>query len=143
VPKLLGKKKYEWHVKFQRPFSEIIRKKVYAKVFTEIKKCLKEGKNVVVEGTFYTENFRQGLRDVAKSCNAKLYFVEVVCPEDIVKEKMINRLKKESTPARFGIHKNIKKLWEPIKEEHTMIDSSKDVDNQISTFLKSLDKETL
>lgn len=51
---------------------------------------------------------------------------------------MAKRFEKECDPARFGIYKDIKKLWEPLKEKHTTIDSSKNVDEQINKFLKSI-----
>ena len=61
--------------------------------------------------------------------------------DDIVKKRMAERFKREGCTARFGIYKDIKKIWEPIEEEHIIIDSNKNVDRQINNFLKQISKK--
>lgn len=138
MPTLLGREKYEWHVKFQRPFPSEIRKKLYEMLFNEVKKYIKSGKGVVLEGTFYSKIFRDALCNLVISCKVKSYIVEIICPENIVKERITKRFEKEGGYARFGIYKNMKKIWEPIGEEHITIDSNKNVDEQIDKFLKQI-----
>jgi len=136
LPELLGKEKYEWYIKHQKLFSPDIRLKMYEDLYSEIEDRLKLRKNVIVDGVFYLQRFRQDLYDIANSCNVDFYLVEVICPEEIVKERMNKRFKEENATARFGIYREIKKVWEPIKEEHIIIDSGEDIDKQIKHFFK-------
>ncbi len=111
---------------------------VYEKVCDELEKLLKERKDVVVEATFSNKEFRQMVYDLANKVKAKTHIVKIVCPEDIVKQRMDKRHEETGHPARYGIHLEIKKIWEPIEEEHFIINTNKNIESQVSEFINSL-----
>lgn len=138
VPKLLGKEVYKERIKKQLIHPYHVRKRVYEQMCIEVEKLLKENKDVIVEATFYTKELRGMVYKLAKFLKAKLYIVEVVCPDKIVKKRIVKRFRETGHPARIGIYEGIKNIWEPIEEEHFVIDTGKDIDEQVDKFLKQI-----
>lgn len=141
VPKLLGREKFKWYLKTRKRFPFYIRRKVYGSMLSEVKKFLNKNKNVVCTGSFYSKKLRKIFYDFLIPRGIKFYIVNVVCPEGMLKERIIKReiaLKEEKVIATWNIYKKEKSLHQPIEEKHTIIDSSKDINEQINEFLKQI-----
>jgi hypothetical protein len=142
VPKLLGSK-FEWYLKTRRRFPFYTRKKVYEAMLFETKNHLNKNKNVVCTGSFYSKKLREIFYDFLISQNIEFYIVNVVCPENILKKRIAKRqirAKKEEIIATWDIYKKEKSLWQPIEEKHVIIDSSKDINEQVDKFLKQINQ---
>jgi hypothetical protein len=138
LPKLIGKDEWKKFIEEQKSYPLSVRKRIYEKMCIEVEKLLKLNKDVVVEATFATKSLREIILNLASRLDVKYYIVKVICPENIVKKRMEERHKKTKHPARYGIHLEIKKIWEPIDEEHFVINTNKNIENQTSKFIDSL-----
>ncbi|MEQ8224599.1 MAG: AAA family ATPase, partial [Candidatus Eremiobacterota bacterium] len=49
-------------------------------------------KNVLFDASFSSRVMRQYVIDLAKKTESDIYFLEIVCPEDIVRERIFRRL---------------------------------------------------
>ena len=67
--------------------------------------------------------------DLGKEFNSKIFIVECVCPEKIIKERLERRMKRKSvSDERWEIYLDQKRLFEPIEKDegkHIVIDTSK------------------
>jgi len=98
---------------------------VYDKMFEFVLDYLRRGKGVVVDGTFYREEFREKLRKIAREANTKPVFVELTAPEAVVRKRTIERKKRGSeSDADFSVYGKIRQEFEPLKEPHLVIDST-------------------
>jgi hypothetical protein len=115
-------------------YSKKAREGVYGEMFHRTRQLLKEGKNIVLDATFYSRKWRKAAKDIAKSSKANFKIIEVVCPKDLVRKRIAQRKGSESD-ARFKHYLIYKKVFEPIKEKHLIIDTSKDIKKQLSKNL--------
>jgi predicted kinase len=95
-------------------------------------------KHILFDASFSSKVMRQYLIDLAKNTESAIYFLEIVCPEDIVKERLLWRLNEKTSESNAGweVYKKVKKTFEPFEEDHFVIDTSKDVTPQIKEFLR-------
>jgi len=105
-------------------------------MLSRARKFLQENKNVILDATFAKKENRDKAKKIAEGVNADFKIVEVVCSEDAVKMRIDERDKDESD-ARFEHYLKHKKLFEPITEEHIIIDNSgtfEDTDKQLIKY---------
>ena len=82
------------------------------------------GVNCILDGTFSTENQRKALKKNLSLSQTQFYLVECICPQDIT----ISRLKKRKgdySDADFSVYMKKKKMYQPVKEEHFIADTTK------------------
>src|SRR3989338_8176568 len=103
-------------------YSEAEKEKVYKLMFERAQQLLKGG-SVVLDATFLKYRHRQTARKLALAAEAPFYIVEVVCPEEIVKERLAKRVG-DASDARFGEYLAQKNALEPIREKHLQVDTS-------------------
>jgi predicted kinase len=112
---------------------------IYNLLFEMAEKFLVTGKSVVIDGTFYRKELRERAKEIAKKTKNKFRIVEVTCSEEIIRKGMKKRKKKGSvSDADFGIYKRIKKVFEPIKEKHLVLDTTKGFDQAVDKFRRSV-----
>jgi hypothetical protein len=101
----------------------------YQTLFKLTKELLKKKKNVILDGTFYKESLRKTAKEIAQKLKTKIYFIEVICDEKKIKERIEKRFKKgtSKSKANYLVYLKYKKLWQPIKEKHIIIDNSGDL----------------
>jgi len=113
----------------------------YTKVFEKVAELLKEGKNIVVDATFQKMKYRKNIVTLAKQYNAMLYLIECICPDDIVKQRLDERVKKKSiSDGRWEIYLNQKTTYEPFSLDERVIefDTSKSFYEQRMTLYQNL-----
>ncbi|MGI0034113.1 MAG: AAA family ATPase, partial [Nitrososphaeraceae archaeon] len=89
--------------------------------------------NCILDGTFSKEKTRQ---DVLTKLghNARVYIIECVCPEHIVMARL-NARKLDYSDADFSVYRKMKRMYEPVKEKHTKIDTSRISSLEIRTLV--------
>jgi len=106
-------------------YAEQEKKMVYGMLFSMAEMMLRDSKNVLLDGTFYSKELRESARSVAKRTKSDFHLVEVVCDEKAVRKRLEGRKEAGSaSDADFEVYKKIKKTFEPIKEAHAVIDTS-------------------
>ena len=117
------------------------KKLVYDKMFEFISDYLRRGEGLVVDGTFYKEEYREKLRAIAREANTKPIFVEMTAPEGIVKERTEERSKKScESDADFAVYQQIRREFEPLGEGHMVIDSTTPLLKQVGRVRFHLQK---
>ena len=81
------------------------------------------GINCILDATFNTENSRKEIKEKLNLKSDQMCIVECVCPEDIVISRLENR-KNDFSDADATIYRNMKAPYEPVKEEHIVVDTS-------------------
>lgn len=100
---------------------------VYGLIFSMAERMLQNSKNVVLDGTFYKKELRDKVREIADATKSKFQIVEVVCNDKIIRERLERRRKAcSASDADFAVYKKIKKVFEPIREKHSIIDTGKE-----------------
>jgi predicted kinase len=88
----------------------------------------KAGINCILDATFNTEKSRKELRKRLRLSQEQICIVECICPEDIVISRIKNR-KNGYSDADISIYKKMKRTYEPIKEEHIILDTNQQPSN--------------
>jgi predicted kinase len=124
---------------FSRPaYTQEEKDLVYKMLFEMAEKFLKQSKNIVLDGTFYKEELRSRVKEIAQRNRSAFAIVEVVCSEKTAKRRLDERAKSESlSDADFCVYRKIREQFEPIREKHFVVDTGKNVGRQIAGFLKN------
>jgi len=110
-------------------YSEVEKQKIYDEMFSRAKVLVEKGRDVILDATFA----KKENRDKAKKITKNFRIVEIICPENIVKERIEKRFEDESE-AKFEHYLKYKQFFEPIEDQHIVIDTSKDINNQLEKF---------
>lgn len=121
----------------KRTYSEEEKQLVYEKLFDETEKEIKQGKNVIIDATFYREKLRDNAIEIAKRNNVEYFILKCNLDEKILKKRIESRKDSESE-ANFEIYKKINRKFEEIKEEYLEIDCSRKIEEQIQEALNYL-----
>lgn len=81
----------------------------------------------IVDATFQKRHFRDMVRKVAKRTKAHLLFIQCICKEEEIKQRLEKRLKKKSvSDGRWEIYLQQKESFEPLTsdEDHIIVDTS-------------------
>jgi hypothetical protein len=98
---------------------------VYSMLFNMAGMMLKDGRNVVLDGTFYKKELRDNVKELAVKTKSELSIIEVVCDERLIRERLAKRCKTCcASDADFAVYKKLRKSFEQIKEKHFTIDTS-------------------
>ena len=109
---------------FKAPkYTEDEKQKTYQAMFSRAHELLQKHKNIVLDATFAKQENRSRAKKIAEIAKARFLIVEVICDENIVKRRMKKRLG-DASRAQFEQHLEYKKLFDPIQEEHIIINNS-------------------
>lgn len=112
---------------------------VYKITFLIAKYLLNAKVNVIIDGTFYKRNLRKEIYKIVEQTKTKLFIIECVAPEEIIKARMYRRrLRKSLSDANFEVYKKIKKQFEPIHREHLVIDTRKPIKENMEEIYRFL-----
>jgi predicted kinase len=100
------------------------RKLIYDILILLAKYLCNSNVNCILDATFSIEKSRQEIRNKLGLCSKKIRIIECVCPEDIVIAPL-NVRKYDFSDADISVYKNMKRIYEPVKEEHVTVDTSK------------------
>ena len=81
------------------------------------------GINCIIDATFNKEKSRTQLKNKLMLPEEELFMVECICPDDTIVSRLKTR-KNDYSDADLRIYKRMKKTYEPILEDHLVIDTS-------------------
>jgi len=109
-------------------YSKEAKQKAYEEMFSQARRLLDEKRNVVLDATFGIEKYREQARKLADEARTGFEIIEVLCSEAVAQKRIEGRTGDESE-ARFEQHLQSKRLFEPITEEHAIVDNSGSLDD--------------
>jgi hypothetical protein len=110
---------------------------VYGMLFSMAEMMLRDGRNVLIDGTFQKESLRKTAGGIASNTKSEFRIVEVVCDEAIIRKRLSGRCKTcSASDADFAVYLKIKKAFEPVRETHDVIDTGKPWMKQVETLAK-------
>lgn len=80
--------------------------------------------NCILDATFSKEKTRQEVQNKLGLAPNKLQIIECICPEDIVMAHLKARTR-DFSDANYSVYRMMKRHYEPVKGEHTKIDTSR------------------
>jgi predicted nucleic acid-binding OB-fold protein len=92
-----------------------------------------------MDETFHLQAFRQMWDEAARQLNIRLHWVEAVCDEEIVKERLSigkDRGNHILVGKGYQMHLLFKKTFESLKEVHEIVDTSKDIVSQVQRIVR-------
>jgi len=123
---------------FEKPiYDEEDKRIVYNELFSHAGKYLAAGKNVILDGTFYTKILRERAKEVGKSFSEEVYFVYCETPEELLKER-IDKRKDTFSDADYSVYLKMKKIFEEFGEDVIVVDTSNPVSTNIDIIKKRI-----
>jgi predicted kinase len=80
------------------------------------------GINCIIDATFNKQDSRSELKKKLMISEEQLCIVECVCPEEIITSRLRSR-RNDYSDADFSIYERMKKAYEPILEDHIVVDT--------------------
>ena len=106
-----------------RAYSAREKLSVYNEMLVQMRNAVQQHKTLVLDATFYTNNIRKKFLDAAEGLD-DIIFIEVRAEESLIRERL-KRPRKDSE-ADFGVYRKIKKQWEPLYNDHLILQSTVD-----------------
>lgn len=102
---------------------------------------------VIMDETFHLQVFRQMWDEAAKELNVRLHWVEAICDEETVKERLHIGKDREShilVGKGYQMYMLFKKAFEPLEVPHEIVDTSQDIVPQVQRIIRerSMGKKT-
>jgi predicted kinase len=110
-------------------YSESEKLLVYSKMLKEMKDHIRQNRDLVCDATFYRNDIRKQFIDEAGREN-EIVFIEVQATEPVIRRRLAK--KRADSDADFDVYRKIKEEWEPLQEEHLVLEST---DNNIDYML--------
>jgi predicted kinase len=103
---------------------------------------------VIMDETFHLQAFRHMWDEAAKELNIRLHWVQAVCDEEIVKQRLSIGKDRENhilVGKGYQMYLIFQKEYEPIKEPHEIVDTGKDIVPQVQRIVRegSIGKKTI
>lgn len=122
----LNTDKIRKHVLDKRTYSEEEKNKIYNMLAKEAEKLLKQGKNVIVDATFYLKRHREIMKKTAEQTGNNFYAIQCILPEEEIRKRMEKRKQEKNySEADFNVYLKIKNIFESLEGEHLVLDTSK------------------
>lgn len=96
---------------------------------------------VVIDETFHLQEFREMWSRAARDLNIKLHWIETVCEEEMVKERLQVGKDRGSHilgEKAFPMHCMFKEVYEPMDCASTVVDTCRDLHTQIRAIIEKL-----
>ncbi len=116
-----------------RTYSDNEKLHVYDEMMIQTKNCLKQNKNVVIDATFHRDKIRKKfIQEIPE-----IFFIEIIADEQLIGERL--KRKRADSEADFEVYKKIKSAWEPMHEQHLILQSGNDnIKDMLQTALHSM-----
>jgi predicted kinase len=106
-----------------RTYSEKEKEMVYDEMLRRMRESARQNKDVVLDATFYKRNIRDKFTEEI-STPERIAYIEVTAPESLVRKRL--QYQRAFSEADFDVYKAIRKEWEPILENHLLLNSTDD-----------------
>ncbi len=101
----------------ERSYTEAEKKKVYDEILRMAKDAFLKGKGLVIDATYYKQALREPYLKIPNH-----FFIEIMAADLIIKERLAEP--RTFSEADYSVHQQIKKEWEPLHENHLVIEST-------------------
>jgi len=91
----------------------------------------------ILDGTFNMEKSRSEVKEILNLRDDQFHIIECVCPEDIILTRLLLR-KDDYSDANVSIYLKMKKIYEPVRQNHLTINTAMPIDKNIERILKYL-----
>jgi len=120
-------------------YSEAEKGMVYGMLFSMAEMMLRGGSSVLLDGTFYKRDLRKTAEKIASATKSGFRLVEVVCDEKTIRKRLKERSKTcSASDADFNVYRKVKKVFEPIKEKHFVVDTGENWKKRVDALLERL-----
>lgn len=123
-------------------YSADFTRRTYDALFDEADRLLSEGKSVILDASFKRAEERDRARQAARMRGADFWLIEVTCPEEVVRQRLEERLRQPNVPSdgRWEIYLAQKRDFDPVQPEahHIRADSSKSLAQMVEDILSRL-----
>ncbi len=98
---------------------------VYEELLDRGRRAVEDGRDAVLDGTFFKQRYRRLARDTAVEADADVDFrlVKVECSESVVRERIRARTD-DASDADFDVYQLHKDSFEPVDGSHLTVDNS-------------------
>ncbi len=100
--------------------------------------------SVLLDATNLIERNRQYLYSIAGKVNAKLAIVRTTAPRDVVRQRLRDRsedpLNRNASDADWEVYRKMSARMDPIRWNHFVADTSKDVTGTIDKVVQEVDR---
>ena len=111
-----------------------------------IDRLLKKGLRVIFDATNLSEVHREYVYRLAERNNAKLVIVQTVAPEEVVRQRLEKRHSARDdhdiSDADWEVYSRMKQYQQPIGRPHIVVDTSRDLEEEIQKILRVLQRST-
>jgi predicted kinase len=97
---------------------------IYNLILLIAKYLCEAGLNCIIDATFNREKLRIEFRKKLERTDAHVHIIECICPENVIIQRLKAR-KRGYSDADFSVYKKMKKNFQPIREAHITVDTSK------------------
>jgi|RhiMetdeSRZDD1v2_1073273.scaffolds.fasta_scaffold02810_20 predicted kinase len=101
---------------------------VYNEMLAQMLQAVKQKKHVVLDATFYKHSIRKKFIHEARKAGG-IIFIEVRAGESLIQERL--KQTRKDSEADFKVYKIIQAQWEPLQEEHLILQSTNDNINEM------------
>lgn len=120
----------------RRTYSTEEKELVYDEMLKQVRKAVKQNKSLVLDATFYKTETRNKFTEEIKDAGT-IVIIEIIAGEALIKERM--RTPREDSEADFTVYKVIQQQWEPIREQHLILQSTNDnIESMLKTAINYL-----
>jgi predicted kinase len=110
---------------FPKPsYSEEEKSAVYSSMADEVSEMLREGKDVVVDATFYRARERGRFIALAESAGTEAHIVMTTLAEEEIRRRLARRGRGSASDADFSVYFKVKGLFEQVEGRHLVVDSA-------------------
>jgi predicted kinase len=120
---LLSSDKIRKELIFEPKYTSNEKKLIYNVLILIAKYLHNAGLNCILDATFNTQGSRKDLIEKLDLTSQQICMVECICPEPIAISRLKNR-KGDYSDANICIYRKMKRIYEPLEEEHIVVDTS-------------------
>lgn len=121
-------------------YSSFERKLVYD-IMIMLAKYLNDVKsNCILDATFNREDSRLEIKEKLRLDDKQFHIVECFCPEEVVRSRLNSR-KNDYSDATIEVYQKMKKIYEPVKVEHIMVDTTLDPEENSNIITEKIKRK--
>jgi predicted kinase len=113
---------------------------VHKAIIEKIAKDFNQFEIIILDTNFDIPESRDMFYQFSASFDVHLLVIEVVCPEEIVKRRIMGGEKSMVIGDResmWSAYQRMKAAWVHLTKPHTVIESDDDIENQVKKFIKA------
>jgi predicted kinase len=116
-------------------YSEDEKQQVYGELLSRAKAALAQGKDVIVDATFYMRSHRDMMRRLAADAKTSSFIVLCSLPEAEIERRLSRRRPGGMSDADFGVYQKVKGIFEKVDEEHLEVDCGRPMRDMVGKVI--------